>query len=111
MLRAFSNDKPETITSEAIYYPIVDGSDVLAHQVSIPSSLCLVSDFRESSIHEEIDFIWSDFKKEDETFDNFVERVQVWSYPTKDSQFLLLVNPEDPDYLFPDFVGFIYYYF
>lgn len=108
MLKNFSNDDPASVTLEAFYHPQVTGSSALVQCKRLPLNTGSIAEIRRNLSNDYLDSIWKDWKNENESFDDFVHRIQTWPDSNKGNISLVcLIDPSDPGYSFPEFVSVI----
>jgi len=105
MLSIFSNQNPESVTQEAVYMPTLPLSSTLAISTRhIPINNALISNFRNAMIESDFDHIWRYWMDGDESFDDFVTRVQTVHGKAPD-HVVTLMDPDEPKWTFPQFVS------
>jgi hypothetical protein len=108
MLKTFCNDKPQNLTVDAFYDPIAAeaGSQVVVQRKRLPFNTASILDIRKSLSMDYLNTIWKEWKDEDEDFDDFMDRVQTWpDFEDCNLDLICLVDPNNPQYSFPDFVS------
>lgn len=101
MLETFSGNDPGSVTDEAIHYPeVADTESALMRHHHIHSL-----DIQKDMGIEDLNHVWQQWKRENETFEDFLNRVRTWSHEIN-PQTVYLVDPKDPKYSFPQFVSY-----
>lgn len=103
MLHTFCNGKLESVTSDAVYRPQINATTAVTMKTNISHADSSVVSFREHHSADTLDNIWSQWRNEDESFNQFIQRIQQVD-PTKSQEGFFLMQPNDPKYCFPDMV-------
>jgi hypothetical protein len=100
MFQAFCADNPDSVTEEEVHEPEISNSQSLivkSHHID-----CL--DIHKIATLDDVDGLWTVWKNSNETFEDFMERIQQWSKPpSRDTVYL--ADPVQPKFAFAQFVS------
>ena len=109
MLQTFSQNNPESVTSTAVLQPQIDGVVVYGANTVLSSKTCNIQIMEKQNSKEIVANVWKQWKETEESFSDFVERIQEVNYPKALTGFSLF-NREEPQYLFPNLVRLHFHY-
>jgi hypothetical protein len=105
MLHTFCNGKLETVTSSAVYNPQITSATALTSKANISHADCSIISFRDHHSAHTLNNIWGQWRHDDESFDQFIQRIQHVD-PSKICEGFFLMHPQNPKFCFPDMVQF-----
>jgi hypothetical protein len=103
MLHTFCNGKLETVTSDAVYNPQITMATAITTKTIISQGDCSIVKFQDHHSAETRNNIWDQWHHKDESFDQFVQRIQHVD-PDNIREGFFLMHPQNPEFCFPDMV-------